>query len=351
MMLKDEKVAIVTDLHIGKHQNSATWHKISLDFAKWFRDRLIKDNISDIIICGDVNDDRTEVSVQSLHVLNELFTIWKDFNIIILVGNHDSFYKNRSDVNSLSIFSGWKNITVVDEVTSHNTFGKSLVFCPWKGNLDGINKCDYLFGHFEINGFNLSKMKVCTNGVDSPNILNKAGLTISGHFHIREDRKYKNGRILYVGSPYEQDWGDCGTGTRGFYYLDIPSGEYEFIENTISPRHKKIRMSEITAAGKLTDDIIKEFKGNFVNFIVDHEVKNIDKLQSFVLSLDTYGAKSVNIDYTLEERVSVGDSKYEFTAIDIPASIEEFIRMTDFEDKDIIIEETENLYRKCKKED
>lgn len=351
MIIKDERVAIVSDLHIGKHQNSSRWHNIALDFAKVMRDKLRKDNVSDIIICGDVNDDRNEISVQSLHILTELFTIWKEFNVIIIVGNHDSYYKNRSDVNSLSVFSGWKNITIVDTVVNYGVFGKKLSFCPWGSSLDAVAKCDYLFGHFEINGFSLSKVKVCTNGVDSVNILDKADMVITGHFHLREDRKYKNGRILYVGSPYELDWGDAGTDPRGFYYLNIPSGDYEFIENKTSPRHKKIRMSEITSARKLTVDVAREFKGNFVQFIVDHEIKDIKKFDSFLSDLGTLGALSIKTEYMLEDRVSVEETEYEFTAVNIPASIEEFIKITDYVDRDAILEETKLLYEQCRQQD
>tara|TARA_R110000822_G_scaffold145230_2_gene284067 strand:- start:781 stop:1833 length:1053 start_codon:yes stop_codon:yes gene_type:complete len=350
MIIKEERVAIVSDLHIGKHQNSSKWHNIALDFAEDFRARLKKDNIKDIIICGDVNNDREEICVQSLHVVNEIFTLWKDFNINIIVGNHDAYYKNRSDVNSLSIFSGWSNIHIIDETEVFNIFGKRLVFCPWGADVEQVPVCDYLFGHLEINGFSLTKMKVCTNGTDSFSILDKAKMTISGHFHLREDRKYKDGRILYVGSPYEMDWGDCGTGSRGFHYLDIPSGDYEFIENKRSPKHKKIRMSEITSAGKITQAIIDEFKGNFVSFIVDHEIKDMHKFNEFLDSLVQYGARSIKPYFELESRVSLGESEYNFTAVNVKSSIDEFIKMSDFDDKESILEEMYGLYDKCTKE-
>ena len=351
MIIKDERVAIVTDIHIGKHQNSKMWYDITLDFAKEFRDKLKSDNIKDIIICGDVNNDRNEISVHSLHVLNELFTIWKDFNINIIVGNHDAYYKNRSDINSLSLFSGWKNINIIDELTIYNTFGKQMVFCPWGTPIDDIPKCDYIFGHLEINGFNLSKNKSCTRGIKSGNLLKKSKMIVSGHFHLREDRKYKSGRILYVGSPYELDWGDCGTDPRGFYYLDIPTGDYEFIENTTSPRFKKIRLSEITSAGKVTADIAKEFNGNFINFIVDQDINDLEKLSDFIATLDKYNPLTLKVEYSLESRVSLEDSQYDFTAVDVKNSINEFIKMTDYDDKEIILEEIYELYDKCKKEE
>lgn len=355
MTIKDEQVACVTDLHIGAHQNDARWHKITIEFAGWFKKQLKERGIKDIIICGDVNNNREEVSVQSLHVANEVFTMWKDFNIIMLVGNHDAYYKNRADVNSLSPFSGWQNITIVEDITEYNTFGKKLIFCPW-GCENKINsKCDYLFGHFEINGFNISKIKVCENGINSTDLLKYSKMIISGHFHFKEDRKYKNGRILYIGSPYELNWGDCGSEPRGFYYLNIPTGEYEFVKNTISPQYKKIRMSEITSAGKITDDIAKIFPGNFVNFIVDQDIEDtiqISKISDFITTLSNkFKPISIKTEYTLENRISVEDTGYEFTAVDIPTSIQEFVKMTDIENQDEVLNETLSLYQSCNKED
>jgi DNA repair exonuclease SbcCD nuclease subunit len=351
MNIKDERVALVSDLHIGKHQNSKRWHNIMINFAKEFRDKLRSDNIKDVIICGDVNDDRNEINVNSLHVLTEIFTLWKEFNIIIIVGNHDCYYKNRSDVNSLSVFSGWSNITIIDEITEYDVFSKKLVFCPWGTETDDIPNCDYIFGHFQINGFNISKVKVCTNGVDSPNLISKADMIFTGHFHIRSDRKYKNGRIIYLGSPYELDWGDCATPDRGFFYLNIPNNEYEFIPSKTPPKHKKIRLSEITSSGTINEDIVEEFKGNFVSLIVDQDIKNPEKLDEFIFSMNkTYGAIYIKPEYLLENRMTMQESNYEFTAVDIKSSIEEFVKMTDYDNKDDILEETYELYEKCNKE-
>ena len=109
-------------------------------------------------------------------------------------------------------------------------------------------------------------------------------------------------------------------------------------------------MSEITSAGKVTDDIEKEFRNNFVNFIVDQEIKSVEKLMSFKESLNTFGARSVKLDYELEDRVSLEDSTYNFTAVDIKNSIDEFVKMTDYKKKEMILEETYDLYELCNKE-
>ena len=350
MTVKDETVALVTDLHIGSHQNSKLWYDITLKFAQEFKERLKADNIKDIIICGDIHDDRTEISVQSLDVTNKLFTMWKDFNIIIIVGNHDAYYKNRSDVNSLSLFSGWDNITVIDKPLEYKVFGKNITFCPWGTNIDLLHKCDYIFGHFEINGFNLSKTTVCTKGLVSSNLLNKTDTVISGHFHLPASRKYKNGKIIYLGSPYELDWGDCGTEPRGFYYFNIPTGKLDFIPSQTSPKHKKIRFSEITSAGVITDDIKKEFAGNFVNFIVDQDIKHPEKFNEYLSVLDNLGAISIKTEYLLEDRISMDETEYDFDTVDIKSSINEFLKITDYNNKEELTAELYTLYDKCKKE-
>ena len=104
MILNSSKVCCVSDIHIGVHQNSSMWHSITIDWAKWLRDELIKHDIKDIIICGDLFHYRDEISVNTIHMATKMLAVWKDFNIGIIVGNHDSYYKDRVDVNSLSIF-------------------------------------------------------------------------------------------------------------------------------------------------------------------------------------------------------------------------------------------------------
>ena len=111
------KICCVSDIHVGVHQNSNMWHEISLKWARWLRDELKEKQITDIVIAGDLFHYRDEIAVNTIHVVTEMLRIWSDFQIYIIVGNHDAFYKDKSDINSLSILSGWSNITVFSEPT------------------------------------------------------------------------------------------------------------------------------------------------------------------------------------------------------------------------------------------
>ena len=53
----------------------------------------------------------------------------------------------------------------------------------------------------------MNNFKVCDHGDSPDKILEKGNKVISGHFHLRDRRKYKNGEILYLGNPFEMDFG------------------------------------------------------------------------------------------------------------------------------------------------
>ena len=101
----DSEICVISDLHIGVHQSSHIWHKIVVDFAEWLKIQLHQQGIRDIVIAGDCWHDRNEVSVLTMHIATQFFKILGEFNIIILVGNHDAYYKDRADVNSIDIFN------------------------------------------------------------------------------------------------------------------------------------------------------------------------------------------------------------------------------------------------------
>ncbi len=226
-------------------QNNSSRQKILLDWAQWLNQQLQKNKIQDIMICGDLFHYRDEIAVNSLHVANEFFDILHQYNIIMITGNHDCYYKDNSLVNSLSILKGRPNITIIDQCHSTTIFDKHVTFCPWGTKINEIKiKSDIIFGHFELLNFKMNNFKVCDHGDSPDKILEKGNKVISGHFHLRDRRKYKNGEILYLGNPFEMDFGDAGS-TKGWYELDFTSLQTTFHQNNISPKHIKVQLSEL----------------------------------------------------------------------------------------------------------
>ncbi|MDD4109990.1 MAG: metallophosphoesterase [Clostridia bacterium] len=348
MKIFKNKVAIISDLHLGVHQSNSVWHDISINFAHWLKQTLNDNDIKDIIILGDVLDNRNEVSVITLHVMVKFFKILEDFNIIITTGNHDCYYTKRSDVHSIGTLNDWENIEIIDKPLTVNLFNKNLSFCPWNTQLNEIPNSDIIFGHFEINSFKMNGGYLCENGFESNSLLDKAPLILSGHFHCTEERNYKKGKIIYIGSPYEQSWGESGD-PKGIYLLNLHDNSLEFVDNPISPKHKKIRISELLAIGKITDHIKNEFKGNIITFIIDTELeqKNIDNLISKLYALKPLSLKIENLLH--EQKILSIEEEIEFDGIDIKQNIIDFIKkFENMEDKQKHIEYLSEVYEKCK---
>src|SRR6218665_230302 len=97
-------IAVIADIHLGLKRASEKWHNIHIDWAKWFVKQLKKLKIKHVVISGDWFHYRDDINVSTLHTANLILDLFKDFNIIILTGNHDCYYKDSSKINSLSVF-------------------------------------------------------------------------------------------------------------------------------------------------------------------------------------------------------------------------------------------------------
>lgn len=347
--INKRKVCCVSDIHIGVHQNSAMWHDITLEWARWLKSELESHKITDILIMGDLFHYRDEIAVNTIHVVADVLEMWKKFNIVLIVGNHDAFYKDKSDINSLSILSGWNNITVISTPTKVNAFNTQMLFCPWGTSTSQMDDSDIIFGHFEIASFKFNQHKICEDGINSNELLNKTPLVITGHFHLREERQYKDGKILYLGNPYQMDFGDVYS-TKGYYLLDLVDRDFEFYENNISPKHQKIKLSELIAHGDINDEVRDIFNNNIVKMIIDKNIApdDMDILLKRFLELD---AISINVDYDVNFNKFglLDEADHDFSGVDIAVAIEEFVNMLEeVPDKQDIVKYTIDLYNSCK---
>ena len=347
IFLHSEKVCCISDVHLGVHQNSDVWHTIAMKWSRWLADELHKQEIKDIVISGDFFHYRDEIAVNTLDFVSELLKVWADFNIIMLVGNHDAYYKDKSSVNSLAILNGWPNITIVEETTSVTLFGKNVTFCPWGVKLDDIPTSDLIFGHFEISSFKQNVSTICSSGFNANSLLEKSPLIISGHFHLRDDRKYDKGRILYLGNPYQMDFGDVDN-IKGYYTLDLSDMSYEFHRNTISPEHKKISLSGLVKEGHITPKVKKEFNNNFVKFSVDRNISP-DEIDIVLNKLMSLRPVNIAVDYVINFNKYHIDEEIikDFSGVDVSTAIEEFVSMLEIEHKSEVTKQTIELYKKC----
>jgi DNA repair exonuclease SbcCD nuclease subunit len=348
MEINEKEVAIFSDLHLGVHGNSTKWHEITLEWVKWIKEELQEKKINTIFFLGDWFDNRSEISVNTLDISSKVLDILQDFNIVMLTGNHDQFYRYRTDVHSLSILRGKKNITVFDSPSYIKVNNKQFVFIPWGYNIGDIEPGDCCFGHLEVELFNMNNSTICEHGIKIPELLNKYPLTFSGHFHTRSEKTFKEGKIVYVGNPFSTTFNDVNN-QKGYYVLNTDSLEYSFCGNNISPKYYKLNLSDIIKEEGITNNIKQLFAYNFLNIKIDKNVSadDIHVLQTVFSQLK---AEQIIYDYDLSyNKIQNDTTDQDFSGVDIPAAFEQFIQMLDIDDKRDMTEFMVDLYKKHKK--
>lgn len=344
-MIKSNRCAIFSDIHIGIYQDGAIWHNISSQWVKWFKEEAIKRDIRDIIFCGDFFHYRDSVATNTLSCAARILDELKDFNMVFVVGNHDCYYKESAEINSVSIFNGRDNITVVDVLKSIDISGRTITFVPWGSALEKIPKSDIVFGHFEIETFRLNSYKICDHGFKIDDLFKVSPLIISGHFHQRSERVTNKGTILYVGNPFQMDFGDVG-GVKGVYFIDLETSKYEFIENTISPTFQKILLSTLVSNNTSLEDLKKIVKDNIVRVIIDMMISSDDAdflLRQFKLMQPII----FDVDHDIKFNMLMqSDDNPDFSGIDVREAITEFINIMDIDNKPAVTEYVLDLYKR-----
>jgi len=341
----DQRIGVFSDIHLGLGQDSENWHKIMLEFAEWAAKTYREKGITDILIPGDVFHNRNEIALKTLDTGHKFFEILKEFRIFISSGNHDSWLKNSSEVNSLAALKGRNNIHIIDTITKTyfiKNSPKKLSMIPWGIKVSDIPTTDICFGHFELATFALNNHKICQHGEDVQNLFEKSSFIVTGHFHKKEFREYKNGKVLYLGSPYQQNFGDSGD-VRGIYIMDLHTNEFEFIENRISPRHYKISIHQL-CNGKLTPEHLKSIvPGNMVCLVVDKNI-NADQLSIVTAKIQGLNPLFFRLDYESTAGITSGNNSENYTSINVLESIEKFIESTNSTYKAETVEYLTELY-------
>jgi DNA repair exonuclease SbcCD nuclease subunit len=346
--LKTNKIGVFSDIHIGLSQDNPMWHEIILNFGKWASEKYENLGISEIFIPGDIFHNRSEISVKTLDVAKKFFDMFKNFDLYISVGNHDVYKKNSSDIHSLQLLSEWKNINIIDTTPEiyKTPKGKTVSLIPWATEIENIPESDFCFGHFDIQSFYMNGYKICEHGFESKNLFSKSKFIISGHFHKKDFREYTDGTIMYLGSPYQQNFGDIGD-ERGIYVFDLEKNSFDFYLNEVSPKHIKIKISEIVDKKIKIEDIKNIIPNNLICLIID---KNLSPdLYSILFSK----IQNLNPKFLKTEYNQINDEKNleiveNLEISDISKIIEEYIEAMDVKNKEDLKKYIGDIYEKFK---
>jgi len=131
-----KKVVLINDIHIGVRNDSKYYMDSQLSFFKeQFIPYFENSGITDCFILGDLFDRRKFINFNTLYKFKrELFDVLesKGVAVHILVGNHDTTYKNTNEVNSPELLlSEYENITIYTNPQTVSLLGIPVAVVPW----------------------------------------------------------------------------------------------------------------------------------------------------------------------------------------------------------------------------
>lgn len=342
------KVGICTDLHFGHKRGNQVFLDSQLRFFKEvFIPRMKSEGITHIFILGDLFDNRVSIDSKILNAVLDLFNVdFKEFQVYVIVGNHDSYLESSVEINSVKAIGFFDNIHPISKNESITLGGRSFFLCPWitdkkafTDELELLPNHDICFGHFEFANFLMFKDKECDHGVDSKLFYEKFKLTMSGHFHTRSSKKENDSEITYIGNPYHLTRNDIGD-DRGFVILDLDTLKYETINNDISLKFVTHKYPK-----KLTK---KDIENNHVDIFVDYDIDYDEKeVQAYIEKLETYNPAFPIVVKTVN-KIGVDNPTIQISSIQ--ELIIEYLNNVDVPNKSKVEKKLLDLYSECKSE-
>lgn len=274
------KVALLNDTHCGVRNSSDVFIDNAEKFySDVFFPYLLENDIRHIIHLGDYYDNRKFINFRALnrnrnHFLKQLRE--RGITMDIIRGNHDTYYKNTGELNSLKELLGhyMNEIHIIHEPTVMQYGSLKMGMVPWiddenqKQSMDFLAnaKCDWIGGHFDIQGYEMMKGMKCEHGLDRK-IFSRFEKVLSGHFHTKSEQD----NITYLGSQMEFFWNDAHD-PKYFHVLDTETRELTAVRN---PHTLFCRIYYNDSERDYLHYDLDEVEGKFVKVIV------INKSDSF----------------------------------------------------------------------
>ena len=344
------KIALITDTHAGSRNDS-------LIFAEYFRKfyeniffpTLKERRITDVIHLGDMFDRRKFINYRTLNSWKGMFfDPLKEMggNVKIIIGNHDSFFKNTLKVNSpQELTKGMSHVTVYDKPTEVSlTDDHKVLFVPWicddneKETKELIEKTrtKVAFGHLQLVGIEQNKGSFSIDGYSS-SMFKAFQRVFSGHFHHRST----TGNITYLGNPYEITWSDYND-PRGFHIYDTETMEVEFIENPYSMFYKIYYNDEKNDYGDLS-----KYENCYVKIIIENR-NNSYLFQILMDKLVDVGVGHISIVDNLFDIEDMGDDIENMEDVeDTMSIIKSCVESLQIENKESLNLLMQNLYNEA----
>ncbi len=294
------QILLFSDLHIHTHKNSQQRLQDCLDVLHWVFQTARERNIHNIVFGGDLFQDRQRISVLTYHLTYKIISQFPDLNIWLLLGNHDLWYYEKTDISSVVPIGALSHVTVIDQPCTHNIAGLDIDFLPFTHNPVAVisenfaNKSKVLVGHVAVDEAFLHHKVKAEVSVEFDNEMVKVNKEIFqgynrvflGHYHC--EQRLDN-VVEYIGSTLQLNFGEAFQ-KKHVIVLDTETLEREYIENTFSPRHYILKSNELDGMEFRTNDFVR----------VSYDISESDMLQMRSNILEKH--PDINITFTQEKK-------------------------------------------------
>lgn len=238
-----KKAMLFTDIHLGLKTNSEMHNQDCLQFVEWMSELAKKEGCETCIFLGDYHNNRATMNIRTMHYAVQcLEHLSRNFSqTFFITGNHDQFFKDKRDVQSVEWAKHIPNITVINDFFNEG----NVTLLPWLvgGEHSSIKKIksQYMFGHFELPSFLMNASIVMPDHGDIKNsFFSNIGHVFSGHFHKRQQKE----NITYIGNCFPHNFGDANDDERGCAILEWGK-EAEFHAWPGQPLYRIYQLSDI----------------------------------------------------------------------------------------------------------
>ena len=214
-----KKAAVFTDIHFGLKSNSTLHNEDCLAFIKWATQKAKEEGCETCLFLGDWHNNRASINILTLgYSLRALEHLNDNFdNVYFIPGNHDLYYRDKRDVQSVEWAKHLPNIKIVNDWFDSG----NVVIAPWLVGDDHKRlkklKGKYMFGHFELPHFFMNAMvEMPDHGEINSDQMAGFEKVFSGHFHKRQSKK----NVWYVGNAFPHNYADAGDDARGMMILE-----------------------------------------------------------------------------------------------------------------------------------
>jgi hypothetical protein len=175
-------------------------------------------------------------AVRGLEILSENFQ-----QTFFIPGNHDLYYREKRDVQSVEWAKHIPNVHIVNEFFKEG----DVSMIPWlvKDEHKKIERIHstYCLGHLELPHFLMNGLiKMPDHGEIQQDHFKNIGTVYSGHFHKRQDSK----NITYIGNCFPHNYSDAGDDMRGCMVLEWGK-PHEFHTWSDQPRYRVYNLSHV----------------------------------------------------------------------------------------------------------